>query len=95
MPRQHLTGFQRVPVENPFCYRSVANGGFLEDGTSLLRTYRVASVYWDGYSWCWGLMHGGKLRSARRTRAYYLLGCSCAGRGFVKVKPIAAAGTIG
>ena len=35
MPRQHLTGFQRVPIENPFRYRSIAVGGFLEDGTSL------------------------------------------------------------
>ena len=40
-PRQHLTGFQRVPIENPFCYHSVAVGGFLEDGTSLMYTIKV------------------------------------------------------
>ena len=35
MPRQHSTGFQRVPVENPFRCRFVAIGAFWEDGTSL------------------------------------------------------------
>ena len=35
MPHQHSTGFQRVPVENPFRCRSVAVGAFWEDGTSL------------------------------------------------------------
>ena len=34
VPRQHSTGFQWVPVENPFHCHSVAVGGFLEDGTS-------------------------------------------------------------
>ena len=36
VPCQHLTGFQWVPVENPFRCRSVAIRGFLEDGTSFL-----------------------------------------------------------
>ena len=35
VPHQHLIGLQRLPIENPFHYRSVAVGGFLEDGTSL------------------------------------------------------------
>ena len=35
VPHKHLTGLQRVPVANPFRYRSVTVGGFLEDGTSL------------------------------------------------------------
>ena len=35
VPRQISMVLQRVPVENPFFYRSVAVGGFLEDRTSL------------------------------------------------------------
>ena len=46
VPRQHLTGFQRVPIENPFCYRSIAVGGFLEDGTSLV----PPELMWSGYA---------------------------------------------
>ena len=37
-------GLQRVPIENPFCYRSVAIGGFLEDGTSLCWAHVVRNV---------------------------------------------------
>ena len=41
MPRQHSTGFQRVPVENPFRCRSVAVGAFWEDGTSLVPVSQI------------------------------------------------------
>ena len=36
VPCQHLTGLQWVPIANPLRYRSVAIGGFWEDGTSLV-----------------------------------------------------------
>ena len=42
VPHQHLTGFQWVPVENPFRCRSVTVGGFLEHGTSLVGVHRHA-----------------------------------------------------
>ena len=38
VPHQHSAGLQRVPIANPFQYRSVVVGGFLEDGTSLIET---------------------------------------------------------
>ena len=51
VPRQHLTGLQRGPIANSFRYRSVAVGGFLEDGTTVLQYFgsarpRLWGEYW-------------------------------------------------
>ena len=50
MPRQHLTGLQRVPIANPFRYRSVTVVGFLEDRTSLLLRYQH-HLCWNTSEW--------------------------------------------
>ena len=70
VPRQHLTGFQRVPVENPFRYRSVAVGGFLEDGTSLLQGCSTRDLGWrrpsDPYAEIWAEIWDEELAKAFR-----------------------------
>ena len=39
VPRQYLKVLRQISIANPFHYRSVAVGGFLEDGTSLPQTW--------------------------------------------------------
>ena len=51
VPCYYLTGLQWVPIENPFHYCSIAVGGFLEDGTSLVQRALYLLLYFHFNLW--------------------------------------------